>query len=212
VWGVDSSSPVNEKLYECVKSNFGQPQFWGRYLTDIPNVSTGLSKEEIVFIRGKGIKVLPIYNVFQEAIGYGKGQQIARNAVFHARRLGIPKNILIIANVEHFFNVDAEWIKGYVDSIFPTGYRPGFYHDPNKGSFANAYCEAVKKNNQVAVQSILWSAEPNPGVTKERNAPRFNPASPKCKGNVWIWQYGRGAKECPIDTNLGEWKLLNLLY
>lgn len=212
IWGVDSSAPVNEKLYECVTSNFGQPQFWGRYLTTTPNVSTGLTKEEISFIQSKGIKILPIYNVFREATGYGKGQQIARNAVFHARRLSIPKNTLIIANVEHFFRVDGEWIRGFVESLYPTGYRPGFYHDPTKGEFADAYCEAVKENNQVAAQSILWSAEPEPGVTKERNAPRFNPATPNCKANVWLWQYGRDAQKCPIDTNLGDRKLLNVLF
>lgn len=212
IWGVDSSVPVNENLYTCVKNNFGQPQFWGRYLTTTPNVATGLSKEEIAFIRNKGIKILPIYNVFRESVGYGKGQQVARNAVFHARRLGIPKNTVIMANVEHFFNVDAAWIRGYVETLYPTGYRPGFYHDPTKGEFANAYCEAVREYSQVATQSILWSAQPEPGPSKEKNAPRFNPATPNCKANVWLWQYGRDAPKCPIDTNLGDRRLLNVLF
>lgn len=212
LWGVDSSSPVNEELYNCVKSQFGNPQFWGRYLADVPNVSTGLTKDEIRFIHNKGVKILPIYNVFREAEGYFRGQLVARNAVYHARRLGIPKNVALVANVEHFFKVDDDWIRGYVESLFPSGYRPAFYHDPTRGSFAAAYCEAVKQNNQVAVQTILWSAEPHPGPTKERNSPRFNPASPNCKSNVWIWQYGRNAEQCPIDTNLADRRMMSYFY
>ncbi|MCH1623965.1 glycoside hydrolase domain-containing protein [Ferdinandcohnia quinoae] len=212
VWGVDSAAVVNEDLYTCVKNNFGNPRFWGRYLTAIPNVSEGLTKEEIAFIRNKGIKVLPIYNVFSEAIGYSRGQIAARNAVFNARRLGIPNNTAIFANVEHFFEVDEGWLRGWVESMYPTGFRSGIYNDPVKGGFSNAYCEAVKKNNQIATQAILWSAEPEPGVTKERNAPKFKPATPNCKANVWVWQYGRDSKQCPIDTNLADQRLLAYLY
>mgnify|MGYP005839672859 CR=1 FL=1 len=212
VWGVDSAAPVTNNLYTCVKNNFGSPKYWGRYLTDIPNVSSGLTKEEIALIRDKGMKVLPIYNVFSEAIGYQKGQIAARNAVFNARRLGIPNNIVLFANVEKFFEVDEAWIRGWVESLYPTGYRPGIYHDPVEGGFASAYCEAVKNNNEVAVQAILWSAKPETGISSERKAPAFKPASPNCKANVWVWQYGRDAKTCPIDTNLADQRLLNILY
>ncbi len=212
VWGVDSAAAVTEELYSCVKTNYGTPRFWGRYLSEVPNVSEGLTREEITFIRNKGMKVLPIYNVFTEALGYANGQLTARNAVFNARRLGIPDNTALFANVERFFEVDEAWIRGWVESLYPTGYRPGIYHDPIEGGFSTSYCEAVGKNNQIAVQSILWSAEPEPGVTKERDAPRFRPATPKCKANVWLWQYGRDAPACPIDTNLIDQRVLNYLY
>ncbi|MFT4415204.1 glycoside hydrolase domain-containing protein [Fredinandcohnia humi] len=212
VWGVDSAASVDEELYNCVKNNFGNPKFWGRYLSEVPNVSAGLTREEISFLRNRGIKVLPIYNVFTEATGYSRGQIAARNAVFNARRLGIPNNVALFANVERFFAVDEAWIRGWVESLFPTGYRSGIYHDPVEGGFAQAYCEAVRKNSQVAIQAILWSAEPEPGVTRERNAPAFKPATPNCKANVWIWQYGRDADQCPIDTNLADQRTLNYLY
>jgi hypothetical protein len=153
VWGVDSANPVDQELFDCVKNQFGLPKYWGRYLTEIKNVSSGLTKNEIRFIRSKDIKILPIYNVFSEAFGYEKGQLAARNAVFHARRLGIPTNIVLIANVEQFFQVDSAWIRGWVETLYPTGYRSGFYHDPIKGQFSQAYCQAVQENNEVAVQS-----------------------------------------------------------
>jgi hypothetical protein len=212
VWGVDSAAKVTETLYSCVLSNYGSPKYWGRYLTDVPNVSDGLTKEEISFIRSKGTKVLPIYNVFTEAIGYEKGRIAARNAIFNARRLGIPKDIVLFANVENFFEVNSEWIRGWVESLYPTGYRAGIYHDPVKGDFRTEYCKAVKENNQIAVQTILWSAEPEIGVTKERNAPRYNPATPKCQSNVWLWQYGRDSTICPIDTNLADERVVQYLY
>ncbi|WP_226666056.1 glycoside hydrolase domain-containing protein [Metabacillus litoralis] len=212
IWGVDSANPVDKEFFECVKKKYGVPKYWGRYLTEIPNVSRGLTKSEIGFLRSKDIKILPIYNVIREAIGYEEAQLAARNAVFHARRLGIPTNTIIFANVEKFFNVDSSWIRGWVETFIPSGYKAGFYNDSVEGDFAEAYCEAVKENSEVAVQTILWSAAPELGATSERKAPKFKPASPDCKANVWLWQYGRDAKHCPIDTNLADERVLNYLY
>ncbi|MFC0270697.1 glycoside hydrolase domain-containing protein [Metabacillus herbersteinensis] len=212
VWGVDSTNKVNPELYNCVTKKLGTPKFWGRYLTEIQNVSSGLTKMEISYIRSKGMKVLPIYNVLSNAVGYEQAQVAGRNAVFHARRLGIPNNIALFASIENFFQVDAAWVRGWVETIYPTGYRPGFYHDPVEGNFANAYCEAVQQNNEVANQGILWSAEPETGVCSERKAPKYKPATPNCNGNVWVWQYGRDAVTCPVDTNLADERVLAYLY
>lgn len=212
IWGVDSTDPVDQELFSYVRSQFGLPKYWGRNLTEIPNVSSGLTKEEIRFLRKKGIKVLPIYNVITEAVGYDQAQIAVRNAVFHARRLGFPKETILFANIENCLNVNSLWIRGWVETLIPTGYRSGLYHDPINGDFAKAYCQAVKENNEVAIQVILWSAESENGATSERKAPRFNPVTPNCRANVWLWQYGRNANQCPIDTNLADERLLNFLY
>jgi hypothetical protein len=212
IWGVDSAAKVTEQTFYCVQNELGYPKFWGRYLTDVPNVSDGLTREEITLLRNHGVKVLPIYNAFREAVGYANGQVAARNAVFHARRLGIPKNKALFANIEDFFAVDEAWIRAWVETLYPTDYRPGIYADPTKGDFAQAYCEAAKRNNQVAVQTMIWSSAPRPGTTKEQKAPKYQPAAPNCKANVWIWQYGRDAKVCPVDTNLADRRLLEFLY
>ncbi|KKI93964.1 hypothetical protein WQ54_02195 [Bacillus sp. SA1-12] len=212
VWGVDSASPVDQTLYDCVKSRFGSPKYWGRYLTETPNGSSGLTQKEIGFIKSKGIKILPIYNGHSNAIGYEEARIAVRNAVYHARRLGLPTNIVLFAYVDHHFKVDPDWIRGWVETLLPTGFRAGFYHDPVKGDFAEAYFQAVQQNSEVAVESILWSAEPEIGITSERKAPRFNPVKPKCKANVWLWTYGREANKCPINTNLSDEKVINYLY
>ncbi|WP_307337550.1 glycoside hydrolase domain-containing protein [Metabacillus malikii] len=212
IWGVDSANPVDQELYERVKNQLGLPKYWGRYLTGKTKVSTGLTREEIQFIRNKGVKVLPIYNVMTETIGYEEAQVAARNAIFHARRLGIPKNTMLFANIENDYQVDVNWIKGWVETINPSGYRCGFFHDPVKGEFTKAYSQAVKEDNEVANQSVLWSADPETGASSERKAPRFKPTKPNCKANVWIWKYGRDAKKCPIDTNLADERVLTYLF
>ncbi|GAA0498293.1 DUF1906 domain-containing protein [Salinibacillus aidingensis] len=212
LWGVDSSTNVTEDLYRCVLNNYGKPDYWGRYLTTVPNASEGLTQEEIELLLNSGTKVMPIYNKFREARGNRQGRVIAQNAAFHARRLGVPKGTVLFANVERFFEVDEAWIRGYVDAMRPTGYRPGFYHDPETGNFSNAFCSAKTSNSEVSNQSVLWSAEPEAGATGRTEAPAFNPAKPPCDANVWAWQYGRDASACPIDTNLIDERVFQMLW
>lgn len=212
IWGVDSATNVNNILFECVRRNYGMPKYWGRYLTRVEGAAEGLTTNEVRFLHQKGVKIIPIYSAFRRATGFSSGQIIARNALFHARRLRIPKGLLLVANIEHFFEVDAAWIRGWTTTIQLNGYRPGIYHDPIKGKFSAAYCQAVSASPEVASQLVLWSAEPEPGVSKEADAPSYAPASPPCTAQVQIWQYGRDSRVCPIDTNLMRRSLYNLLW
>lgn len=212
-WGVDSAASVTEQLYQCVVNNFGKPDFWGRYLNTITNVSEGLTKEEIQLLRRNGVRILPIYNDFKAATTYRSGEISATNALYHARRLNIPTGVRIFANVENFFDVDEAWIRGWVDTFYPSGYFPGFYHDPVEGPFKTAFCAASNSNERVRSQSVLWSSEPQIGVTTRQNMPRqFRPEKPPCEANVWAWQYGKDADPCPIDTNLIDNRLYNQLW
>lgn len=211
-WGVDSAQKVDETLLDCVVDNFGYPDFWGRYLTTVPNVTEGLTKEEITFIKDNGIRLMPIYNNFQTALGYSSGRVVARNAIFNAQRLGISNGVFIFANLENFFRIDAQWLMGWADVFKESDFRPGYYHDPVEGDFNAAFCKAREDNENVRDQTVLWSAEPEPGVTSKENIPAFNPAAPDCEGYVWAWQYGRDATKCPIDTVLMQRQLFNSLY
>lgn len=212
IWGVDSAAKATEELYRCVTLNFGIPDVWGRYLNTIENVSEGLTKEEISFLKGKGVKILPIYNNFREAVGRQAGRVSAQNAIFNAQRLGIPKDVFIFANVERFFDVDANWIIGWAEMFYESSYRPGIYHDPTEGPFSQAFCEALETSKVVKEQIVLWSAEPEVGATKKADFPAFKPTTPQCGGNVWAWQYGRDAKACPVDTILVQKRLYGHLY
>jgi hypothetical protein len=211
-WGVDPAAKVTKELYDCVLKNFGKPLYWGRYLTTVPNKADGLSRDEIQLLKNSGTKVLPIYTNFTKATSERDGRTIARNMIFSGKRLGIPKEKILFANIERFFEVDAAWIKGYVDVMYNSDYKSGIYFDPITPTFNKAYCEAVAIDSKIATHLVLWSARPETGVSKARNAPRFSPSKPPCKANVWGWQYGRDAEECPIDTNLITAKLFEMLW
>lgn len=212
LWGVDSAQKVSDEVYNCVIDNYGTPKYWGRYLTTIKNVNDGLTIEEIKYLQNKGIKVLPIYNNFKSAVGYKNGQVVARNAIFNAQRLGFPKGTFIFVDIESDYNIDGAWISGLVDTFYTSNYRPGMYSYPQTGQFSSAYCEAVKNNEKVEQQTVLWSAEPEIGIKTEEEIPKFNPASPPCNNNVWAWQYGRDSEVCPIDTNLIDQRIYNNLW
>ncbi|MGC5327512.1 glycoside hydrolase domain-containing protein [Brevibacillus sp. SYSU BS000544] len=212
LWGVDSAARVTETIYECVRRNYGVPAYWGRYLTTVPGAADGLTTNEISFLHRKGIKILPVYSAFRRAVGFANGQIVARNTLFHARRLRIPRGTVIFANVERFFEVDEGWIRGWVNTFLPSGYRPGIYHDPVTGNFNAAFCAAAARDPMVSRRAILWSAEPDPGVTSKQKAPPFAPTKVNCPANVLIWQYGRDSQTCPIDTNLLDSSMYRYLW
>lgn len=114
--------------------------------------------------------------------------------------------------MERFFNVDSDWLIGWAETIFNSSFRPGFYNDPVVGGFNAAFFEATKRSKFVKNQAILWSAEPELGVSGKRNAPRFNPKEPTCHANVWGWQYGRNSTLCPVDTVLADHRLFVLMH
>lgn len=211
-WGVDSATKVTKDSYNCVLKSFGKPSYWGRYLAARHGEVEALTKDEVQMLHHNGIRVIPIYSNFHHATGYRDGTVVAQNAIYLARRFGIPNGKVLFANLEKHFQIDEEWIRGFVDGLYSSGYKPGLYHDPVHGEFSAAYCAAVQNDSKVAKQLVLWSAEPEPGATKARNAPHFRPKKPPCKGNVWVWQYGRDSKICPIDTNLCNQQLFDLLW
>jgi len=210
-WGVDSAETVTEDLFQCVIRYFGYPRFWGRYLVRVPGISEGLTKQEISFIQSKGVKLLPIYNSFREAKGLSQGKAVANNAVFNAQRLGIPEGIPIFANVEQFFQIDDEWIQGWTEAVILSGYKSGIYFDPT-GGFNSAFCNAVRENEMVKIQNILWSAQPESKPSGPQNPPIYKPKAPDCGGNVWVWQYSRKVTQCPIDTNLANSNIVDILF
>jgi hypothetical protein len=212
LWGVDSAARVTNQLYNCVVDNFGKPSYWGRYLTTIPNVSDGLTQQEINLLQGNNVKIMPIFNNFDTATGYREGRTAAINATYNARRLGIPTGTFIFANVERFFDVDEGWIRGWVDVMYSSGFRPGIYADPSTAKFNKAYCTAVSNDAKVGEQVVIWSQEPTPGPTAKNNAPSYKPIAPPCVANVWAWQYGENAEQCPIDTNLIEPRLFEAIW
>ncbi|MCP1144757.1 glycoside hydrolase domain-containing protein [Lysinibacillus endophyticus] len=210
-WGVDSSQNVTQQLYNAVRQTYGKPDFWGRYLTRVEGASEGLTNDEIRLILQNGTKLMPIYNDFKRAVGENHAKVVAMNAAYQAKRLGIKKGAPIFAYIDRSIEVDSDWIRGYVDYLYNTNYKPGFYYYPSEGKFVESYCEAIERDKRVANQSILWSAEPEVGLTTAKDAPPFKPIEPNCDANVWAWQYGRDTENLHINTNLIDPRILDML-
>lgn len=202
-WGVDSATQVTSSFYDCVLRAYGKPTFWGRYLTRVSGVSDGLTTTEVSFLHSNGVKILPIFNQFSQATGYSNGQQDAQMAITAAKGLGVPNGVVIFADVEVTYAVDAQWIEGFVTTMLQSPYLPGIYANPVSGPFNQAYCSAVSANSAV-LKTILWSNEFEPGVSTKGSAPTWNPASTTCRATVWAWQYGENGAACSaaIDTDL----------
>ncbi|QKY68348.1 hypothetical protein [Lentibacillus sp. CBA3610] len=78
-WGVDSASYTDENIYQCVNENFGEPEVWGRYLGDKEGVSAGMDTNEVNLLHDNDVRILVIYNHFNEATGYDHGARHAWN-------------------------------------------------------------------------------------------------------------------------------------
>lgn len=202
-YGVDSAAQVTSTFYDCVVSQYGKPDFWGRYLTRVSGVSDGLTSSEVSFLHSKGVKILPIFNGFSQATGLSNGQQDAHMAIAAAKALGVPNGTALFADVEVTYAVDSAWIEGYVDAMLQSPYLPGIYANPVTGSFNSAYCAALSANSAIK-QTTIWSNEREPGVTSKSKAPTWNPAVPTCPATVEVWQYGENGNACSagVDTNL----------
>ncbi|MDQ1143813.1 hypothetical protein QE429_000640 [Bacillus sp. SORGH_AS 510] len=199
---MDTASKIDQAFYQCVEQNYGKPDVVGRYIGDKQDVSTGLTSEEVAFLKKQGIKILPIYNHFTDATTYQNGVEEAKGAIALAKELGIPEGVVIYADIEPKYPVDAEFIRGWVETISSSAYKPGIYGVFLDGKeLTNAYNEAIAKNKEFKNKIFVWTSNPETGTTAKDKAPKYNPKTPDSI-NASIWQYGLDGKQCNVDTNL----------
>lgn len=211
-WGVDSASYTTNQLLSCVKKDFGTPEIWGRYLGTKEDVSKGITKEEAALLHSNKMKILLINNQFVSATGYQNGVKQAQVGVKLAKGLDVPKGVAIFADIEPTYEVDAEFIKGYYDEMKKLGYITGIYGVfDNEQDLSKAYKQAAKENQTLGIETILWSAFPQRGITTKTKAPEFSAGGPS-DSRLLGWQYGLDASECNIDTNLFKGELIKYLW
>lgn len=212
VWGVDSASETTEEFYACVRENFGEPLVWGRYLGNVDGVSYGLTSEQVELIHSEGAEILLIHNQFNDATGYDNGAQQAELAIELAQELDAPEGVAIFANIEPFFDVDADFITGWYDVFADSEYIPGIYgiFDPERELYVQ-FNAAADENGDIRENTYLWTAAPNVGITTEAEAPDYEPIGPE-DALIIGWQYGLDAETCNIDTNLFEGEKLDVLW
>lgn len=212
LWGVDTASPIDQAFIQCVVDNYGKPTVFGRYLETKEGVSAGLTPEEVELLHQQGIKIIPIYNHFSNATTYEGGVQEAQAAIAFAQQIGIPEGKAIFADIEPTYPVDEAFIRGWVDTLLGSPYKPGIYGVfTNDSALTAAYLAAVASNQNVQSQTIIWSSNPDPGVTPQAKAPEFQPGAPE-NVPVSIWQYGIDGETCNIDTNLVQSNILEFLW
>jgi hypothetical protein len=212
LWGVDTASNLDQAFLQCVVDNYGTPSVFGRYLETNEGVSAGLTADEVELLHQQGIKIIPIYNHFTNATTYENGAQEAQAAIAYAQQIGIPEGKAIFADIEPTYPVDENFILGWVDTLLGSPYKPGIYGVfTNDSALTAAYQAAIASNLNVQSQTIIWSSNPDPGITPQNNAPEFQPGAPE-NVSVSIWQYGIDGETCNIDTNLIQSNILDFLW
>jgi hypothetical protein len=217
LWGVDSCKPFTRYptgaggLYGQVTHYYGNPDFWGRYMTTTYNCP-GISQAEIAAAAYIHMGILPIYNDYDcSAVRtYKVGLRYATQAVAAATSLGIPTGTVIAVDIEPYGDqcpgaarVDAGFIQGWYDGVTFGSYTPMYYGNGTAGSeFATAWCRAVADRPEVAANSHLWSFEPSLlGRFTRAKAPGYSPEQPGCAANVAAWQYMLSTGRPDVDSD-----------
>ena len=208
-WGMDSASATDENLYSCAKESFGDPKIWGRYLGDKDDVSIGLDNDEVEFLHEKDVKILVIYNHFEDAAGYEHGVSEAEEAISFAEDLNIPEDVSIFGDIEPNYPVDSAFLDGWYETLANSKYNSGIYGVFDEDSKLLEAYNATSENTKE--DTVIWTADPQEGISTKDNAPDYKPQGPE-NANIYGWQYGQDADECDIDTNLFKKEILDFLW
>ncbi|WP_307394369.1 glycoside hydrolase domain-containing protein [Bacillus horti] len=150
--------------------------------------------------------------MFTDARGYQNGVNMAEDAIKRAEEIGAPEGVAIFANIEPIYPVDADFMMGWVETLSPSPYEAAIYGDFSEGHDVRAaFDQAVEVNPSILDVAIIWTHQPQKGITTRENAPEFNPGTPE-EARALMWQYGIDAETCNIDTNLFKRKLLDYLW
>ncbi|MGO4888049.1 glycoside hydrolase domain-containing protein [Anaerobacillus sp. MEB173] len=209
---MDSASLTTDEFYRCVVDNFGEPQIWGRYMVDKEGVSYGLTDEEITLLHNNNIMILPIYNHFEDATTYKNGVAQAEQAIQFAKEYGIPEGVALFADIEPMYPVDTAFIQGWHDTIMASSYESGIYGVFSDDSELNtAFVQATEENEEIIENTVIWSNQPQIGITTKSNAPEYDVSAPE--GSLdWGWQYGLDSETCNIDTNWFRGEITDYLW
>lgn len=214
-WGIDTASIVDEAFYACVRENFGEPAYVGRYLETKEGVSHGISQEEAEFLHSQGVKIIPIYNHFTDATTFERGVEEAQLAIQYAQEAGIPEGVAIFANVEPNYPVDQAFIRGWTETMLESPYVPGIYgvfREASDSAVLSSYLAFAGEHQELAQRLAVWTSDVEFGISTKANAPTSFEPEAEAVTTVDIWQYGIDAEACNIDTNLMRSEFMDLLW
>lgn len=217
-WGVDSISRADEAqastgtLYDFVVRRMGmQPRFWGRYLP-------GLTTDEVDFLHGLDVRVLPIYNGAGPASvagGRANGVFDAGQAIALATARGVPANVAVYGDIEPGWSPTSEWIIGWWQAFAPSPYFDGIYCNPIVGNpFRVAFETAFDQRPALGLtaDTMVWSQQWQvPNLAGNRGCPvgrtarslAFAPEVPtRSADTVGLWQFKINCLPFPGSTDV----------
>lgn len=203
-WGIDTASIVNESFYACVEENFGEPHYVGRYLGTKEGVSHGVTQEEVDLLHQRNIKIVPIYNHFEDATTYDEGVVQANQAIDYAEQAGVPEGVPLFADIEPSYPVDTAFLRGWAETVVASSYEPGIYGvfvQASDSHLWEAYQTFQQDHPDLAEATLIWTSDVEVGITTKAESPTFDPEA-EGPFEVSVWQYGIDAEACNIDTNL----------
>jgi len=215
VWGIDTASIVDATFYACVRDNYGEPAYVGRYLETKEGVSYGIQPEEVELLHGKGVKILPIYNHFTDATTYERGVAEAEQAIAMAREAGIPEGVAIFADVEPNYPVDPDFLRGWTETMAASPYVPGLYGvivEASESGVRSSYLSFAWHYPELAGELAVWTSDVDFGISTKANAPAAYEPEAEAITTVDVWQYGIDAETCNIDTNLMRKEFMQYLW
>lgn len=200
-WGLDSNGVQSAASLDAAKAHYGaDPVFMGRYLTTGGGPAV-LTPDEVSLLSDRGIALVLVADVYARCTSdaglglseAGMGRREADLAATAAGALGVPGDgsTVIFQDLEARRPATAACIAAYADELSGHGYRPGWYGNPNRGDFSDAFCAAARTSAVVA-RSPVWSSQPVRDPSGPTEAPLFMPARPHCRaGDTALWQYHR---------------------
>ena len=210
LFGVDTMTPANDLLqnnidhFEWVVRNKIHPNFYGRNIVgDNP-----LTKEEILYIHGRGCKIAVKCENRDEKKAEEKGIAYAERIGLEARKLGIPGGCAIFLVIEEDATISHEYMRGFAMQLMIAGYTPGFHANTDaKYAFDREFGRGVQVNREVFKKCLIWATAPiipeYDGITTSHliHPDEWKAFAPSCitRREIAIWQYGKNAH--PIEND-----------
>lgn len=222
LFGVDSSIQANDLLqnnismFEWVKRNKSYPDFWGRNLTG----ENCLTKEEIVFLHGKGCKIAPMYSNSNSKITEDEGKKHGLYIASVALELGIPENTAIFLEIGDTEKATTAYLKGFAGALLEQGYTPAFKaNTDSKYDFDREFSRGMLNHKDIFKFCIVWAVAPTVprfigiATTHVIHPENWLPFAPSgiTRDDIAIWQYGRNSHLINDDKGVQTTFNLNLV-
>lgn len=210
LFGVDSAQPVTRETFAQVRHWASvRIGFWGRYLGTGGGAAVPLSATEAQVLHQLGVAIAPIYNdVVQRELGaQSQGESAARTAVLRGRALGIPRGVVIFADIEHGWPITGLWLYGWASTLAAESYRPGVYLSLDDASAQAALKSLKVRDPSLYRETTVWNARwlvPDGWNTFRDgriSTPPFS-APALFRDVVGLWQFAGASDGGRVDLNL----------